>query len=871
MAKNINLVNTSKIGIAVWGSKMGKSIFAYSNITSHSNILFNLEDATSYINLSGQDWLFFSTYKYNDNIGVTIYRTIYDQANQNSYQAITLFIPLDMYIEGERLMRLLIELSDIYKRYYIAMNNSRLMIKRGVREDISLFLNILNKPEYALRKLSQNCTFYDSNALIGYEYKSQLYDIFDYLFMVTNYRFCYIIDIQHLSPISGFQMLNVSQIIRDVNEEKSRKTFVLHLFDEKTQKGISGNISISTKSVAKSNNILIPATGRSTINIKKLSDNETLTIKCTADGYEPRIINYTVGTLYNSDTRTYNIDIALKAIPVLKIKVLDENNHPYAGNYDIYINDIPVATNYHGAYKYLLNNLNANNFEIKIKPVNDNYQSKSYTYFKNNYADGGEIAIQLSPKILFELKMLDNNNKSVDLTDYYVLVNNKDKLNIEKGKIDLSGYYDKTTLRVISKKDKNISTEEKIINLSTQKQKITLTDNNIITQDTENKITSQKPKGNAKDKSEGTIFYFFNEEEKLVRDIDVKIIYPSKVQETKNTGKDGKIGINLDRENPNKKIKFKVKGYDVITKNDLIINKLKSKKDVTVKLIKKDNWITKRFLIFASVAIVFIGGSLFYLDRGTIFPAIKNIFVSQKDTTIVNDTTNIVDTTKKSPAISQKDTDTASTVFVKDSITTDTTNNSTNPEKKTISSNPIQRKDSSKEQSSNNTNTKEQNKPNDPETRISSPVNQKEITDLLQKIRKEIKNSDFDTNIGMTLDKWTKRLEKLKYNITTQLRDSITNYRRAAIMLYNAHDYKNRLDENYKNNGNKKFDKLETEITLKKGNKLILDSQFINEYVTKINSLKEIVTFSTSQKKHIGKKSQILHNIAEKVFKNSNK
>ena len=139
-------------------------------------------------------------------------------------------------------------------------------------------------------------------------------------------------------------------------------------------------------------------------------------------------------------------------------------------------------------------------------------------------------------------------------------------------------------------------------------------------------------------------------------------------------------------------------------------------------------------------------------------------------------------------------------------------------------------------------------KPIEPDSRISSHDNQKEITDLLQKIRKEIKKPDFDTNIGMTLAKWTKKLKNLNYNIAPGLSDSIKNYRVAAISLDKAKHLIHKAKRKDKDKNVK--------------SKIKYEYRHLSH---RLYELSHKQTFSKSQEKYIRKISYELHRF-EKEF-----
>ena len=133
----------NNIGLIIWGTKGGYRLFGSHNIdfANNKDIAGTIKDARDFVRFNKAKVDYFALEFTNMYKVYTIYRSAYEvSGSSGAYVAITLYIPHEEKIP--EIYDLLNKLMDTYFSHYV---DSVSMCIKGIREDINLFVNLINK------------------------------------------------------------------------------------------------------------------------------------------------------------------------------------------------------------------------------------------------------------------------------------------------------------------------------------------------------------------------------------------------------------------------------------------------------------------------------------------------------------------------------------------------------------------------------------------------------------------------------------------------------------------------------------------------------------------------------------------------------
>jgi len=143
----MQLLDKSKLGLVIWGTKRGKSVFLSSNLAESTEELnrqlLDIQSYTSFQRVNHEFYCFDHNHGFK---AVSIIYSINDALSRIGYLAVTLVIPNDKTFRENQnhTCKLLKDLLQLYMDKYVVSDYVTKTINPSIREDVGLFENLLN-------------------------------------------------------------------------------------------------------------------------------------------------------------------------------------------------------------------------------------------------------------------------------------------------------------------------------------------------------------------------------------------------------------------------------------------------------------------------------------------------------------------------------------------------------------------------------------------------------------------------------------------------------------------------------------------------------------------------------------------------------
>ena len=145
----MQLSDKSTLGLIIWGTKRGKSVFLSFNMAeSNEELNSQMDDVQSSISFQRINHEFYSFQVNNQYKTISIINSLNDALNRIGFLAVTLVIPGNKTFKNNRSKELLKKLLQVYTEKYVVADYVTKTINPNVREDISIFENILKQFSY---------------------------------------------------------------------------------------------------------------------------------------------------------------------------------------------------------------------------------------------------------------------------------------------------------------------------------------------------------------------------------------------------------------------------------------------------------------------------------------------------------------------------------------------------------------------------------------------------------------------------------------------------------------------------------------------------------------------------------------------------
>ena len=142
----MELLDNSNLGLIIWGTKRGKSVFLSSNLAENADDLNKqLSDIQSFTSFQRVGHEFYCFDLHQNFKGVSIIYSLNDALSRMGYLVVTLVIPRNKTFRENQnnSRRLLKQLLDLYMEKYVISEFITKTINPTAREDVGLFESVL--------------------------------------------------------------------------------------------------------------------------------------------------------------------------------------------------------------------------------------------------------------------------------------------------------------------------------------------------------------------------------------------------------------------------------------------------------------------------------------------------------------------------------------------------------------------------------------------------------------------------------------------------------------------------------------------------------------------------------------------------------